>query len=349
METKLENQKNNEITDKNKSEDEISLLDLLSVILKYIKMEITIVVLAMIFAVVYSIVSLVLPPEKSYMPNNFTAQANMLINDSASTSGASLSSLLGSSGLGNLMGLGSSKGNSYSSLAVYLSKSNPFFDAIVENFQILQREEFEKTKFPVSSSRQWVERKLKTAIDEDSGVFTLSFTDIDPAFARDVVNFSVDWLSTRFDELGVDKNKIKKANLEKNIDSTFKEIQKLQEDAKNVGYSVANGTSFFDSVSLTIKKLEVELEAQQEVYKQLKAQYELLKVQMESESPVFQILERPEISDKKSGPSRGMFCIIVTFSAIFVSLFLAFFLNAIENIKKDPVAISKLKLGQKRK
>lgn len=347
MEAKPENQKNVEMNSKS-SEDEISLLDLLSVILKYIKMEITIVVLAMIFAVVYSIVSLVLPPEKSYMPNNFTAQANMLINDSASTSGASLSSLLGSSGLGNLMGLGSSKGNSYSSLAVYLSKSNPFFDAIVENFQILQREEFQKSKFPVSESRKWIEKKLKGKIDEDSGVFTLSFTDIDPAFARDVVNFSVDWLSKRFDELGVDKNKIKKANLEKNIESSFEDIQELQKEAENIGYSVANGTSLYGSVSLAMTKIRLELDAKQEVYKQLKAQYELLKVQMASESPVFQILERPEIADRKSEPSRGKFCIIVVFSAVFISIFIAFFRNSIENIKKDPEAVSKLKLGNKK-
>jgi uncharacterized protein involved in exopolysaccharide biosynthesis len=45
----------------------------------------------------------------------------------------------------------------------------------------------------------------------------------------------------------------------------------------------------------------------------------------------------------KSGPSRGMLCIIVTFAAFFVSVFLAFLLNALENIKKDPEAMAKLK------
>ena len=97
----------------------------------------------------------------------------------------------------------------------------------------------------------------------------------------------------------------------------------------------------------------MELNAQQEVYKQLNTQYELLKVQMASESPIFQILERPEVSDKKSGPSRGKLCIIITFAAIFMAIFLAFFRNAMENIKNDPEASAKIQLpfkfGKKRR
>ena len=89
--------------------------------------------------------------------------------------------------------------------------------------------------------------------------------------------------------------------------------------------------------------LELELQAQQTIYTQLKAQLELLKVSMASEKPVFQVLERPEVPDMKSGPSRGMLCIFVTFAAGFFSVFLAFFLNALDNIKKDPEAIKKFK------
>ncbi|GHV81318.1 hypothetical protein AGMMS49944_31090 [Spirochaetia bacterium] len=87
--------------------------------------------------------------------------------------------------------------------------------------------------------------------------------------------------------------------------------------------------------------------AQRQVYTQLKVQYELLKVTMASEKPVFQILEMAEVPDKKSGPSRGMLCIIVTFAAGFFAVFLAFVLNAISNIRKDPEAMAKLK-GEKR-
>jgi uncharacterized protein involved in exopolysaccharide biosynthesis len=87
----------------------------------------------------------------------------------------------------------------------------------------------------------------------------------------------------------------------------------------------------------------LELAAQQQVYSQLKVQYELLKINMASEKPVFQVLELAEVPDQKSGPSRGMICIIVTFAAGFISVFLAFVLNAISNIRKDPEAMAKLR------
>ena len=341
----------NVLSETNKSKnDEISLIDLFAVVLKYIKMEIIIVVAAMIFAVAISVISIKLPPEKSFLPNKYRAQAHMLINDSSS-SGGGLASAIASSGLGGLMGISGGGGSSYSSLAVYLSTSNPFRDSIVDNFNIRARDEFKKSKYPVSDSREWISKKLKASMDDESGVFTISFTDIDPVFAQAVVNFAVDWLENRFDELGIDKNKIQKANLEKNIASSFAEIQRLQKEVDNVAYSVSHGNSAYNipSITLSTTKIQMELNAQQEVYKQLKTQYELLKVQMASETPVFQILERPEVADKKSEPSRGKLCIIITFAAGFMAIFLAFLRNAIENIKKDPEAMQKLKFGKKRK
>ena len=94
-------------------------------------------------------------------------------------------------------------------------------------------------------------------------------------------------------------------------------------------------------------KIEMELEAQKTVYAQLKSQLEMLEIQMQTDTPTFQVLEYPSIPDRKSGPSRGKLCIIVSFAAFFISVFLAFLINAIENIKKDPVAMAKLK-GEKK-
>ncbi len=323
------------------SDDEISLIDLFAVLLKYKKLIIIVPLLAAITIVVLSIISMKLPPEKSFLPNVYTPQAHMLINEEKSGGGISptLASLAGLAGIS-----GASGGSSMSALAQYLAKSNPLLDAIVDNFGILEKPEFEKSRFPKSDSRTYISDKLSISLDDDSGVFTISFTDIDPVFAQQVVNFALDWLQRRFDELGVDKNKITKENLEKNIALSFEEIQNLQKQANKIANSVnyGNGAWSLPSISVNSSKVQMELDAQREVYKQLKTEYELLKVKMQSESPVFQILERPEAPDKKSGPSRGKLCIIVTFAAFFLSVFLAFSLNAIKNIKNDPEAMKKL-------
>lgn len=325
-------------------DDEISLIDLFAVLLRYKVMIIVLTVLAAVGAVVFSIISLVLPPEKSPLPNQFTPKAHMLIKESSS-GGGGLSSMLSSSGLGglaSLAGFSGGAGSSNSSLAVYLISSNPLLDAVTDTFGIVERYKIEK--YVRASSRKALKQTLSAEFDDETGIFTVSFTDIDPVFAQQIVNFVIDWLGERFDELGLDNNKIKKENLEKNIQSSYNEILRLEREARNLGASVSGGAAAWDIPSIAVgsTRIQMELEAQKEVYTQLKIQYEMLKVEMQSEQPIFQILERPEIPDQKSKPSRGMLCIIVVFAAFFLSVFLAFARNAFKNIRNDPEAWGKL-------
>ena len=254
--------------------------------------------------------------------------------------------MLSSSGLGSLASLAgvsvSGGGVSYSSLAQYLVNSNTIQDAVVQKFNLIDR--YKIQKFPVASSREALKKNLSASFDDKTGIFTVSFTDRDPVFAQAVVNYVVDLLEKRFLEIGVDQNKLAAANLEENINTAYNNMLDLQQQIHDLekksiyGYDFASGSLVMDSTML-----ELEFKVQQQIYSGLKAQYESLKVTMASEQPIFQILEYAEIPDQKSGPSRGKLCIIVAFAAFFMSVFLAFLLNAIQNIKKDPQAMAKLK------
>lgn len=74
-------------------DDEISLIDLLAVILRYKWMILGICAEAAIAVLAFSVVSLLLPPEKSPLPNRYTPQAVMLIQESQSGSGGLASAL----------------------------------------------------------------------------------------------------------------------------------------------------------------------------------------------------------------------------------------------------------------
>lgn len=326
----------------NENEDEISLIDLFAVLLRRKWLIILMTIGGAVFSLVFSIVSLLLPPDKSYLPNKYTPKAQMLINNGDSASSSSLGSL---SSLASMAGvnIGSSGGISYSELAKYLVDSNTVQDSIIEKFNFI--EEWEIKKSPKTSSRKKLKEKLKSDFDEDSGVFTVSFTDIDPKLGQEVVNYVVELLEKRFKELGVDKNELQKTNLEENINNTYNQIVTLQKQIQDIEKSVNNVYSPYNvpSIVMDTTLIKMELTVQEEVYKQLKAQYESLKVTMASEQPIFQILEYAEIPDQKSAPSRGKLCIIITFAAFFISVFIAFLLNAISNIKNDPEAMAKLK------
>ncbi|WP_288188270.1 lipopolysaccharide biosynthesis protein [uncultured Treponema sp.] len=334
---------NEEIQSQNTTDDEISLIDLFAVLLHYKLLIIITTVAAMIFAVTISVISLKLPAEKSFLPNEYTPKALLLIND---TTGGGVSSSMSS--LASLAGINLSSsggGISYSSLATYLAGTDSFLDSIVDEFNLINKWKIEK--HVRTESRKVLKKKLVASFDEDSGVFSISFTDIDPNFACEVVEYAVSYMEKRFRELGVDKNEIKKENLEKNITSTYSEIERLRSQIMNLE-TEAQGYSGFNIPSITMEttRIEMEITAQTEVYKQMKTQYELLKVEMQSETPILQVLEYASVPDQKSGPSRGTLCIIITFAAAFISVFLAFLLNALKNIRNDPEAMAKLRSGK---
>jgi len=332
-----------EIKEKIETQDEeISLIDLFAVLWHYKWLIIGITLFAIVLVLTISIVSLLQPPEKSILPNQYSPRALMLINDSSSSS-SSLSSMISSSGLGSLAGMaGISTGSSNSGLALYFAGTNSFLDPIIEKFNLVERYEIEKS--PKANSRKALKEVLVASFDEDSGVFSISFTDKDPVFAAEVVNYAVSLMENMFLNLGIDKNVLEKKNLEENIQNSYNEIVRLQKAIQVLESSVSyGGASSVSSVILEANLLKAELEAQTTVYSQLKTQLELLKIQMASDKPVFQIIESAEVPDLKSKPSRGMLCVIGTFAGFFISVFLAFLINAIKNIKNDPVAMEKLR------
>jgi uncharacterized protein involved in exopolysaccharide biosynthesis len=332
------------VVDKEIEYDEIALIDLFEVLWHRKIMICAIVVAAMIGVVGFSIVSLVLPTEKSPLPNEYTPQAHMLINDTSSP-GGNMASMISASGLGGLAGLvgAGGTGATYSQLAVYLAETNTFLDMVVDEFDMINRYKIEKS--PRAESRKILKKLLAAKYDDKNGVFSIGFTDIDPVFAQSVVNFCVAYMERRFNELGIDKNKIEKENLEVNINNTFAEIQKLEDETRRLEQSVSRGyaSGTIPAITLEINRLQMELSAQRQVYSQLKVQYELLRVSMASEKPVFQILELAEVPDQKSGPGRGLICVIVTVAAGFAAVFFAFILNMVSNIRNDPEAMAKLR------
>lgn len=331
----------------NNENDEVSLIELFAILWKRKKLIIGITVAGAIIAVIISILSIKLPPESNFLPNLYTPKALMLINNTSSS--GSLSSLIGSSGLSSLaglMGVNLGSGQTYSELAKYLVSTNTILDSVVDRFDLMERYKI-KREFR-ANSRKKLKENLKADYDTASGVFVINFTDYDPAFAQQVVNYCVDFLENWFKVLGLDKNIMQKTNLEQNIENTFNEIRRLEAEGHELERSVSSVYNAAErpSIVLETRRIQLELSAQQEIYRQLKVQLELTNVAIASESPIFQILQMAEIPDQKSKPSRGMLCIIVTFAAGFFSIFLAFLLNAISNIKKDPEAMAKLR-GEK--
>ncbi|HDY89436.1 MAG TPA: hypothetical protein ENH82_15140 [bacterium] len=125
-------------------------------------------------------------------------------------------------------------------------------------------------------------------------------------------------------------------------DSLKANIKKLEQ-----GYSEA-GVIFppekeLPDLLLQHTKLKGELSVKRKIYETLAQQYELVKLQVESVQPTFQIYEKATVPEMKAGPSRPKMCIIVAGISFFFSILLAFIVSYIKRVLKDKDSVRRIK------
>jgi len=211
--------------------DEVSLIDLLAVLVRHKRLIISCTAGAATFAVLFSILSILLPPETSFLPNVYTSSASMLVNDQDSSGG--LSSLLSSSGLSSLAGLAgvSVGGGGYGELSVAIAKSNSIIDVLIDEFDLVKRYKIKKS--PKAETRKVLLEKYTVSYDDKTGLLRISFEDRDPVFARDLVNRAVALLDARFTTIGGNRNLTKKDQLELKLADVQAEMTRIESSIKD--------------------------------------------------------------------------------------------------------------------
>ena len=319
---------------KAKQDEGISFFDLFTVLWRRKIMIIAITVFAMVGVVVFSIISLKLPSETSPLPNVYTSRAYMLITEGR---------LPAADHRETLLGYGFRRGPSYADLALFLLRSNALLDSVIYDVTLSR---YGYNGLHTVLTRGMLRSGLGPRHNENSGVLSVSFTHIDPVFARDVVNLTVARLENRFVEIGLERSRTEQKALELHLTEVFQNILLLDEERRRLEQSVAfiplTGGSV-PAIMADISRATMESEAMRQVYAQLRVQHEMLRANMAAETTMLQILELAEVPYERSGPSRARLCIIVSLVAVFFSVLLAFALETISNIRKDPVAMAKLR------
>ena len=374
------------------------LLFYAAILLKYKKLIILLTAAAAVLVVAFSIISLILPPDKSPLPNIYRAYAVVIFQEGGGDAG--MSSML------SAFGVDSTGGSTDSSqLAMQVLRSRPFVDNIVEKFNIIEK--FEITTKVKTYSRNFILNNSAYSYNRDSGALTISFSDIDPSFAADLVNYEVSLLEEWFLKEGVTvqskqismmEEKLQELSLEisgieNNIKafqtdhgvldimeiattqsamlidlrtrlnqteleiSNYSEYSTIEDPALTIlnfqrdniikqikriegGYISGDGRRMpsraeLPQLSLEFAHMQAELALQSQLYLTLSERYEVTRLAA-AEERVFSILEYAEIPDEKESPSRGQLCMMVTFGAFAGSIVLAFLLNMISGIVKDP-------------
>jgi tyrosine-protein kinase Etk/Wzc len=217
----------------NTESDDINLLELFGVLLLYKWMIIILTTSFAIAAIGYALVSMTLPPEKSYLPDVYEPTAMILINEE-DTGG--LSSVLASTGLDDLASFARvSSGSSYGKLAEQLTKTRTSLDIVISEYEIADR--YGVTSHIVGRSRLALLEHLSVKYDAGTSLLTIGYEDYDPEFAKSVVNRLVELLDDRFAYIGGNKNlarknllELKLAEVEAEITSLETQVQRFQRE-----------------------------------------------------------------------------------------------------------------------
>lgn len=239
---------------KTKVNDEISLIDLLSTLLKHMRMILLVTLAACLVSLAYTGISLLLPPDRTYMPNLYKPTATLLVN--SPDSGGGLSSAFAASGLSSLAGIAgiSAGGPNYGQLAVVIGKGDTILDALVDKFNLMDKYKIRHN--PKSASRRILLSHYNVALDAKTGLLIISYEGSDPEFGKEVVNYAVELLDKRFDTIGQNRNIAKRDQLESKLADVQAQMTVLEDDIQQ--FQQKYGVISVD----TIAKEQISTEAQ---------------------------------------------------------------------------------------
>lgn len=400
-----------------KNQKSISLLDLFYVLIKHRWLVIVSTFVSGVLVVLLLLTTIKLPPDHKWnlLPNYYKPRAELLIQQSDD----SILSRLSSSGGSPLSIITGVQRNPELELAKKLLDGNTIRDKIIDEYNFVEKYDFEDKTYPLISAREIFEDSLEFVQSDVGGaagasnIFSLRYEDIDPLFAKNVLSRIVELLEERYKALTMERITQKKSFIEERLRTVENELKVAQEDLVNfqITYGVVdisnqsreqaeliegiqseiikdeleiqalreylpqndpkiirleqeirNKNQFISELktglnrysgefipqdqipSLNTRYLELknELDIKQSIYKMLRNEYEAVKIQENDNSRTFQVIEAPELLLVKTGPKRSVICMIMTLAVFFISIFIAFFKEYIERVKKDPVESTKL-------
>lgn len=208
-----------------------------------------------VVAVLLAVISIKLPPDKSPLPNTYTAEAILFVmpneqNDISS----SILSALGMSQQNN-----AASGFNNGDLILEILRSRTILDRLIDDMKINER--YRVSGSEKSKARAIVLANLNFIYSRNTGSLRLSYVSTDPVFARDVVNRTVELLDEWFvQNRGMAKQKTKQV-LEEKLREVKADIDRLQASLKGLQqkYGVLNAEELGVSQAASLANLRSQL------------------------------------------------------------------------------------------
>lgn len=344
-------------------EDVISLLDIILVLVKKWKMILIPSSAAGLLTLIYMLISKFLIPMDSpnnFCPDYFTPTVKVRMEN---TDNKSISSMLSGS-ISSLSSLSSLSGgvtlNPDAALTQELLIGNKFLDQIIEEFDLIEK--YNITENPKTTSRKNLSETLLASYVPETSMLTISFTNRDKVFATTLLNKALEILEGRFRELTMEKIVSKKKFLEDRLEQISNEMEASENEllrfqqkygvmnadvssngqVKDIVFANFVSRSYSQKLASEYGKMVRDIAIQNKIITTLRQQYETVKIEEMDDSKTFQVIEKAEIPEQKSGPPRLTTSIENALKVMGIAIILAFIREYLERAKKDPVEAEKL-------
>jgi tyrosine-protein kinase Etk/Wzc len=357
------------------NDDEISLLDLLQVIVDNLRL---LVLGPLVCGLAALGISFAITP-------TFTAKTQFLPPQQQQSAAASMLASLGA--LGGLAGAAAGIKSPAEQYMAFM-KSVSLKDALIERFKLMEKYEF-KLK---ADARQALTGKVRIASGKD-GLISVEVDDKDPKFAADLANAHVEELRNLLGRLAVTEAQQRRMFFEKQLQLTKENLAKADLALKSSGinssviksspssaveavvrlkagisvqevklggmrnYLTENAPEFklalneLASLKTQLAKSEKEepvaqgpsdyvaryreFKYQETMFELFAKQFELAKVDESREGAVIQVLDVAEPPERKAKPKKAMIAIIAALASGFALLIFVFVTSALKNTSQD--------------
>ena len=203
----------------------------------------------------FCILSLVLPPARSPLPNVYRAQAILLIQQQNTDLATSIMSALGV----EQRTIDSTAGFDSGAFIIQVLGSRPLLDRVVQEYDLSSR--YHITENVRGKTRETFRDKLTFSYARTTGAITIAFEDWDPVFARDVVNRMVALLDEWFSQNRGSAKVKQRQMLEEKVNEVKTDISQLENSLKTLQkkYGVLNAQDLGASQAASLADLRSQL------------------------------------------------------------------------------------------
>ena len=188
-------------------------------------------------------------------------------------------------------------------------------DTTIENWEFV----FEKMKISILRNGGYFD----LSNDRTTGVLNLTTEFRTPELAYQVNIYLLQLIDEYISNSLKGQAKEKRNFIEERISEVSEDL-KISEN-RLAGFKERNLDTDAPKVFLEEQRLLRQVNLNQELYIQLKKQYELARIEEKNDQPLIEILKRPEIPIWRSKPKRKLIVMIGTMAGIVISIFISFF------------------------